>query len=432
MPADSSTPFFPSDAAAFLSSVLGEEFLYNLFADPDIIRLPGPLSPLQSWIALFIAKRRAPKSRAAYESIGGGSPILQYSNAQARLVSESLKDRYGLAVETYVGMRYWKPYTEEALEAICRDKINALVVLPLYPQFSISTSGSSLRVLQEEFSKHSSRYRDMVHTVVPSWYGRPGYVKAMTDLIQRELDSFTEEEKAEARGAAPDLPPLHILFSAHGVPKSYIEAGDPYQRQMVLCVDGIKAALYETNSPADLRVHLSYQSRVGPIEWLRPYTDDVLPELGGSGVRNLVVVPISFVSEHIETLEEIDIEYRELAEESGISNWRRCPAPNTDPTFIADMADMVYEALMEPTQTVTEACIANNIEGLDLQSLDDSMAVSAGGVGGVGADGDLYQVEGSLQSKERINARAAMAGVLLTILLEFVSGQPLTHFLGLK
>ena len=173
----------------------------------------------------------------------------------------------------------------------------------------------------------------------------------------------------------------------------------------------------------------SFQSRVGPIEWLRPYTDDVLPELGESGVKNLIVVPISFVSEHIETLEEIDIEYRELAHESGITNWRRCPAPNTDSTFINDMADMVYEALMEPTQTVTEACVANNIEGVDLDSFDDSVAVT--GVLGVGADGDLYQVEGSLQNKERINARAAMAGVLLTILLEIVSGQPLTHFLGL-
>jgi ferrochelatase len=154
-----------------------------------------------------------------------------------------------------------------------------------------------------------------------------------------------------------------------------------------------------------------------------------LPELGASGVKNLIVVPISFVSEHIETLEEIDIEYRELAQDSGITNWRRCPAPNTDETFIEDMADMVYEALLEPTQTVTEACVANNIEGVNLEPLDDSVAVT--GVLGVGADGDLYHVEGSLQKKERINARAAMAGVLLTILLEIVSGQPLTHFLGL-
>jgi len=369
-----------------------EEFLFNLFADPDIIRLPGPLAPLQNIIASFIAKRRAPKSRAAYESIGGGSPILKYTNAQAKLLSESFEEKYGMPIKTYVGMRYWKPYTEDALEKIRRDKVKALVILPLYPQFSISTSGSSLRVLQEDFSKEAASYGDMVHTVVPSWYDRPGYVTAMSNLIQNELDSFTDEEKAQAKKAVPKLTSMHVLFSAHGVPKSYIEAGDPYQKQMEKCVDAIKAKLYETNSAEDVTIHLSYQSRVGPIEWLRPYTDDVLPELGESGVQNLVVVPISFVSEHIETLEEIDIEYRELAEESGVSNWRRCPAPNTDPTFIGDMADMVYEALNEPAQTVTETCIANNIEGIDLTALDDSVAVSAGGVGGVGADGDLYKV----------------------------------------
>lgn len=406
------------------------EFLFNLFADPDIIRLPGPLTLLQDSIAYFIAKRRAPKSRAAYESIGGGSPILKYSNAQADLLSKSLKDRYGLSVNTYIGMRYWKPFTEEALEGIRRDKINALVIVPLYPQFSISTSGSSLRVLQEEFSKHASRYGDMIHTVVPSWYDRPGYVKAMKDLIQVEIDSFTADQIEEAKEESPDLAPLHVLFSAHGVPKSYIEAGDPYQKQIVECVDKIGAELFKTNKPEDLQIHLSYQSRVGPIEWLRPYTDDVLPELGEKGVRNLVVVPISFVSEHIETLEEIDIEYRELAEESGVTHWRRCPALNTDDTFITDMADMVYDALVEPAQTVTETCIANNIEGVDLEPLD-SVAVSTTGVGGIGADGELYKVDPSLENTERINARVAMAGILLTILLEIASGQPLTHFFGL-
>lgn len=407
------------------------EFLYNLFADPDIIRLPGPLALLQESIAYFIAKRRAPKSRAAYESIGGGSPILKYSKAQAKLLAESLEDRYGLSVKTYIGMRYWKPFTEEALDAIRRDGINALVILPLYPQFSISTSGSSLRVLQEEFSKNPSQYGNMMHTVIPSWYDRPGYIKAMVDLIKKELDSFSESEIAEAKVESPNLPPLHVLFSAHGVPKSYIEAGDPYQKQIEECVDKIGKELFKSRTQDELQVHLSYQSRVGPIEWLRPYTDDVLPDLGEKGVRNLVVVPISFVSEHIETLEEIDIEYRELAEESGVVNWRRCPALNTDATFIKDMADMVYEALVEPSQSVTEACVANNIEGVDLEPLDSVAGISLTGVGGIGADGDLYKVDAALQNKERINARVAMAGVLLTVLLELVSGKPLTHFFGL-
>ncbi|CAB9520694.1 Ferrochelatase-2, chloroplastic [Seminavis robusta] len=391
-----------------------EGFLFNLFADPDIIRLPGLLSPLQTLIATFISKRRAPKSRAAYESIGGGSPILQYSNAQAKLISESLAKRHGISVQTYIGMRYWHPFTEDALKQIQRDHIDALVIVPLYPQFSISTSGSSFRVLQEEFSKDASKFGDMVHTVVSSWYDRPGYVNAMTKLIEHELQSFTEEQIQEAQSTAPDLEPLHILFSAHGVPQSYIEAGDPYQTQIMACVDRITNAITHPH----VQVHLSYQSRVGPIEWLRPYTDDVLPELAQKGVRNLVVVPISFVSEHIETLEEIDIEYRELAEESGITNWRRCPALNTEASFIDDMADMVMDALEEPAQTVTEACVANNVGDVELQPLDERVGISTVGVGGVGAGDE----EVLLKEPERLLARIAIAGVFITFLVELFSG----------
>jgi protoporphyrin/coproporphyrin ferrochelatase len=400
--------------------------LYNLFADPDIIRLPGPLSPLQAPIAYFISKRRAPKSRAAYESIGGGSPILRYSRSQADLICQSLKDRYNMDVKAYIGMRYWHPFTEEALDRIRQDGIQALVILPLYPQFSISTSGSSLRILQEEFSKNAHKYTGMVHTVVPSWYNRPGYVRAMTNLLQTELDLFTPTQIAEALQASPSLKPLHVLFSAHGVPQSYIAAGDPYQDQILQCVETISAQL----DRSQVEVHLSYQSRVGPIEWLRPYTDDVLPELGQSGVRNLVVVPISFVSEHIETLEEIDIEYRELAEESGITNWRRCPALNTDPAFIQDMADIVVEALSEPAQTVTEACVANMVGDVELQSVDERLGINTGGVQGVGAEGGIRAAESKLRQKERINARVAMLGVLTTLLIELFSGKSITHIFG--
>jgi ferrochelatase len=404
-------------------------FLFNLFSDPDIIRLPGPLSPLQNAIAYFIAKRRAPKSRAAYEIIGGGSPILKYSNAQADLMCASLKERYGMQVQAYIGMRYWHPFTEEALEQIRKDEIDALVVLPLYPQFSISTSGSSFRVLQEEFSKNAASYGNMFHTVVPSWYDRPGYIQAMTSLLQKEIDSFTPEQLVEGKEAAPDLPPVHVLFSAHGVPQSYIEAGDPYQTQIKDCVSKISERFADQN----VQIHLSYQSRVGPIEWLRPYTDDVLPELGEMGVKNLVVVPISFVSEHIETLEEIDIEYRELAEESGVTNWRRCPALNTDKTFIDDMADMVVEALSEPAQSVTEACVANNVGDVELQALDERMSINTAGVQGVGAGGELFSDDRRqvLKEKERLNARVAMFGVLVTVLVEMFNGKSLAHMFGL-
>ena len=337
-------------------------------------------------------------------------------------MSQSLLKRYGLDVQTYVGMRYWYPFTEEALESIRKDGINALVIVPLYPQFSISTSGSSLRVLQEEFASKPQIWGDkvMTHTVIPQWYDRPGYVKAMADLITNELDTFSEEECEEQLKTNPYK--KHVLFSAHGVPQSYIEAGDPYQFQIQQCVEKIKAKL--PSEAEGVQVHLSYQSRVGPIEWLRPYTDDVLPELGENGVKNLVVVPISFVSEHIETLEEIDIEYRELAEESGISNWRRAPALNTDDTFIDDMADMVWEALNQPSQSVTEACVANNVGTIDV---DEKRDISLAGVGGVGGDADLFQVAttsiGELnkiqaEARERLAGRLAIVGVTAAILVE--------------
>jgi len=347
-----------------------EGFLYNLFADPDIIRLPALISGLQKPLAYVISKRRAPKSKAAYASIGGGSPIVKYTAAQAEGVEKVLRQDMGLDAKCYVAMRYWHPFTHEALEQMRKDGVNSVVVVPLYPQFSISTSGSSLRVLQDLFFKDAPRWGKISHTVVPAWYDRPGYVQAMGRLISRELSHFTPEQRAEGS--------LHVLFSAHGVPQRYIEMGDPYQEQIRKCVDLI-AKEYEA---PEVTTHLSYQSRVGPIEWLRPYTDDIIEELGASGVKNLVVVPISFVSEHIETLEEIDIEYRELAFENGIKNWRRVPALNTEPGFIEDLALMVVEALQIPAISVTEACALNNL---------DIMPMAGGNNGGEGRgmDGKL-------------------------------------------
>ena len=387
-----------------------EGFLYNLFADPDIIRLPGPLSPLQSVLAYGISKRRSPKSREAYESIGGGSPILKYSNAQAELIEKTLLRKYDIEAKCYVGMRYWHPFTEDALDEIVKDEVNALVIVPLYPQFSISTSGSSLRVLQEEFA--SNKKYKFQHTVVPSWFERPGYVACVAKLINRELDAFTPEQLKEDNGKK------HVLFSAHGVPKSYIDAGDPYQEQIISCVDMISEQL-----PEDVDVHLSYQSRVGPIEWLRPYTDDVLPKLGSDGVKNLVVVPISFVSEHIETLEEIDMEYRELAEENGITNWRRCPALNTDEGFIEDMADLVVDALSEPSTSVTEACVANNCE-IEAQPFSERMGIDTS------SSKKSSDVKGMIAA-ELFNGRLAMMGVAGTMIIELLNGKGIMRLFGM-
>ncbi|GAA0142960.1 lyase [Lithospermum erythrorhizon] len=307
-----------------------QPFLYNLFADPDIIRLPRLFRFLQRPLAQLISVLRAPKSKEGYASIGGGSPLRKITDEQADALKMALEAK-DVPANVYVAMRYWHPFTEEAVQQIKRDKITKLVVLPLYPQYSISTTGSSIRVLQSLF-REDMHLSGIPVAVIQSWYQREGYIKSMADLIEKELQHFPIPEEAM------------IFFSAHGVPVSYIKnAGDPYKDQMEECISLI---MQELKSRGTNNVHtLAYQSRVGPVEWLKPYTDKVLVELGQQGVKSLLAVPISFVSEHIETLEEIDMEYKELAIESGIENWGRVPALNCTSSFITDLADAVIEAL---------------------------------------------------------------------------------------
>ena len=311
-----------------------QPFLFNLFADPEIIRIPFPI--LQKPLAWFISSRRAKSSQENYKEIGGGSPLRRITEEQGEALKTALKEK-GEDAEVYIGMRYWHPFTEEAIASIKRDGVEKLVVLPLYPQYSISTSGSSFRQL-EQMWKEDPTLNPIDYTLIESWYARPGYVNSMADLIRTELDKLPNPNEA------------HIFFSAHGVPVSYVEEfGDPYQKEIEHCTDLIMQALGRPNDYT-----LAYQSRVGPIEWLQPYTEDAIKALAEKGVKDLVVVPISFVSEHIETLQEIDIEYREIAEEEGIKGFHRVPALDTYPRFIADMADMVKEALEGDAVTFSE------------------------------------------------------------------------------
>ncbi|KAH9621850.1 hypothetical protein KSS87_014458, partial [Heliosperma pusillum] len=331
-----------------------QPFLYNLFADPDIIRLPRLFQFLQRPLAQLISTLRAPKSKEGYASIGGGSPLRKITDEQHAANSYGINCRIMKAnalklaleakhenVSVYVGMRYWYPFTEEAVHQIKSDKITKLVILPLYPQYSISTTGSSLRVLQNMF-REDAYLSSLPVAIIRSWYQREGYVRSMADLIEKELQSFSSPEE------------VMIFFSAHGVPVSYVEnAGDPYKDQMEDCIFLIMRELKSRGINNDHT--LAYQSRVGPVQWLKPYTDEVLVELGKKGVKNLLAVPVSFVSEHIETLEEIDMEYRELALESGVENWGRVPALNCNPSFINDLADAVTEALPLATAMSTGA-----------------------------------------------------------------------------
>jgi ferrochelatase len=473
-------------------------FLYNLFADPDIIRLPPAFKWLQPVLASLIATLRAPKSAEGYRAIGGGSPLRKITEEQGACLERALRERGLEGAGCYVAMRYWAPYTEEALAQVVRDGVRRLVILPLYPQFSISTSGSSLRLL-EQLLRQDPGLAALPHTVIPSWYQRPGYVGAMADLIEQELWRFQggggEESSGSGSGNSgsgssssnsgsgqqasasssftpPSTPPpegVHLFFSAHGVPKSYVEeAGDPYKEEMEECVGLIvrelerRRALRANPSESPLPFTLAYQSRVGPVEWLKPYTDDSIRELGEKrGVKKLLAVPVSFVSEHIETLEEMDMEYRELAEESGVTEWRRVPALNTHPRFIGDLADAVVEALpyvgclaatgvtaaqmrLEQQQQLRAAAGGgdNAAPGSAVFAAEAATASSNGG-GGLVPMGDLEALLdaydrgrdrtlpapvgpwewGWTKSAETWNGRLAMVALAVVLLLEAATGQ---------
>lgn len=364
-------------------------FLFNLFSDPEIIRLP--FSWLQSPLAWLISTLRAKKSQENYRQIGGGSPLRHITEAQAQALQEQLQQK-GQDATVYVGMRYWHPFTEEAIARIKRDRIEQVVVLPLYPQYSISTSGSSFRLL-EKLWKEDPKLSRVEHTIIPSWYQQPGYLQAMAELIAQELDQF------------PNPDSVHIFFSAHGVPVSYVEeAGDPYQQEIEDCTALIMQTLNRPNPHT-----LAYQSRVGPVEWLKPYTEEALQELAAQGVEDLLVVPISFVSEHIETLQEIDIEYRELAEEAGIHNFHRVPALNTHPVFIDSLATLVVEALEAPSCLLSEVIHPKKkVKMYPQEGWEWGMTTAA----------------------EVWNGRLAMIG-FLALVLELISGQGPLHFVGL-
>ena len=314
-------------------------FLYNLFSDPEIIRLPIPA--LQRPLAWLVSTLRSSKSQDAYRAIGGGSPLRRITEHQARELQSLLRQR-AIDATTYVAMRYWHPFTESAVADIKADAMDEVVVLPLYPQFSISTSGSSFRELQR-LRQSDPQFSQLPIRCIRSWYNHPGYIEAMVGLIRQKIQEADDPAKA------------HVFFSAHGVPKSYVEeAGDPYQREMESCTHLILEELQRTLGHSNPST-LAYQSRVGPVEWLKPYTDEALRQLGKEGVKDLVVVPISFVSEHIETLEEIDLEYAEIAHDAGIANFLRVPAPNTDPAFISGLADLVADALEGPEVNLDQA-----------------------------------------------------------------------------
>ncbi|WP_395709187.1 ferrochelatase [Reyranella sp.] len=291
-----------------------QPFLRNLFGDPAILRVP---SFIRSPLASLLARRRAPTARAIYDKIGGASPILGQTEAQARALEEALGGEHEW--RGYVCMRYWHPMTEAVVRSVTRFAPDRIVLLPLYPQYSTATTASSFKA-----------WNDLARFTVPtksidSYPVEPGFIAASVELLQQGV-------------AQAGRQPTRVLFSAHGLPERVIKAGDPYQSQ----VEQTAKAIADTMNLVDWSV--CYQSRVGPLKWIGPSTDAEIAR-AGSDKRGVVLYPLSFVSEHSETLVELDIEYRHLATQKGVTTYIRVPTVGTHPLFIGGLANLVRSVM---------------------------------------------------------------------------------------
>jgi ferrochelatase len=293
-----------------------EPFLYNLFSDRELIQLPaGAL--LQKPFARLISHFRAKHVVENYRTIGGKSPLLEWTQKQAAGIAQRLDN-----MQPFVVMRYWRPRAEDVLEQIKQAGIEQAVVLSMYPHYTGATTGSSIN----DFKRTAARiFPELSYRLIEEWYDLPGYLDALANRIQTALDNFSKSEREE----------VQIVFSAHALPQKFIDRGDPYLKQVEATVAGVMQRVGAVDW------HLGFQSRSGPVKWMAPETTEVMERLAAAGKKTLLLVPVSFVSDHIETLHEIDIEYREHAEEHGIVKYVRAPSLNDGADFLQAMADLV-------------------------------------------------------------------------------------------
>ncbi len=301
-----------------------EPFLYNLFCDPDIIDFP--LSFLaRKPLAKFISSRRSKVVAHHYQKIGGESPIRRLTEEQGAALEDALRPY--VDAKTFIAMRYWHPLTSEALAALENEEFDELIFLPLYPHYSFATTRSSLK----EWARQArGRLRDGV--LVKSFYDHPLYIQALVERINEKLAELEQPHE------------VFLVFSAHGLPLKLIKAGDPYQQQ----IEETKRLVLERGGWPNQNV-LCYQSRVGPQKWLEPSLVQTIDRLAAENVMRMMVIPLSFVTDHIETLHEINMEAREQAEKLGVEEFTMMPALNDSPTFIGALADLVLRAAGVPS-----------------------------------------------------------------------------------
>ena len=296
-------------------------FLYNLFSDRDLIQLPaGAL--LQKPFAFMISTLRAPKVRLNYASIGGKSPLLEWTEKQAQGTAGLLGDN----VKPFVAMRYWKPRAEESLRQMKAQGIEQAVVLSMYPHYTNATTGSSIK----DFEATAQRvYPELDYMVIREWFDWPAYLDSLAQRIREGLEKFHEMARDE----------VPILFSAHALPQKFIDEGDPYLDHVMCTVRGVMERFEERPWT------VGFQSRTGPVKWMEPDTLEVLDQLAKEKAPGVLIVPISFVSDHIETLEEIDFEFRMHAESIGLPRFERAPSLNNNDDFLQALAGLVRHHL---------------------------------------------------------------------------------------
>lgn len=304
-----------------------QPFLFNLFCDPDIIDFPFARIGRRP-LARLIATTRAKKVQHHYSVIGGGSPIRKFTEVQARALEARLNSQ-GVNARCFVAMRYWHPFITEAIEQVRVANCDEIVLLPLYPHYSSTTTGSSLNEWNRNFCD------DIPVRRVESFYRDELYLSAVVEKIDLALARFSASSRPE------------IVFSAHSLPQSIIDKGDPYQRQIEETVRLLMHSGRWTNHH-----RLCYQSKVGASKWLQPSLHRTLRDFAAEKVRDVCVVPVSFVSDHVETLGEIDHEAREEAHHLGIRQFEMTEGLNDSPKFINALAQLVLRAVDEPIQTV--------------------------------------------------------------------------------
>lgn len=296
-----------------------EPFLANLFSDRDIFKLP-----FQGFMAKFIASKRAPKVQKEYELIGSKSPIGHWTELQRRMLEDELR-KSNPETDVIIAMRYWHPLTDKAARKVENGKYDKVVLLPLYPHYSVSTTGSSFNEWNREYKGDVSKL-----IYINDYFENETYARAINKRIDEALLKFPEAVRGE----------VQLVFSAHGTPVSYVKKGDPYSHQIKKTVSLIMKQRNNSHNYSEC-----FQSKVGPVKWLEPATDTMIEELAKEGKKHLLLIPISFVSDHVETLFELGIEYKHVADKVGIENYIVMEGLNDSPLFVEALCQEVNKSL---------------------------------------------------------------------------------------